>query len=167
MLAGIWAARNVAGADLDVWSINVEQEYHEESDGHEGAVVDRLVPEPLTQLALEDLLRQAFARYDPVALGVATGIVAALGLFVATGLLILRGGDPLGPTLSLLGHFFLGYQVSWGGAFLGAIEAGFSGYLLGFLIAKMINVLVGTYEVSIRRRLELTSTLDPLGSSDT
>ena len=125
MLAGIWAARNVAGADLDVWSINVEQEYHEESDSEGGAVEDRLVPLPLADLDLEDLLRQAFGRYDPIALGVATGTVAGLGLFVATGLLLLKGGSPPGPTLSLLGNYFLCFEVSWPGAFLGVVEAGF------------------------------------------
>jgi protoporphyrinogen oxidase len=38
MLCGLYAARNVAGASLDVWSINEEQAFHEE-------VRDRSVPE--------------------------------------------------------------------------------------------------------------------------
>lgn len=31
MLTGVYAARNIAGADYDVWSVNTELEYHEES----------------------------------------------------------------------------------------------------------------------------------------
>ncbi len=40
MLTGIYAARNLAGASYDVWSVNVEAEYHEEGT----ASGDRLVP---------------------------------------------------------------------------------------------------------------------------
>ena len=30
MMTGVLAARNVAGEANDIWSVNVEQEYHEE-----------------------------------------------------------------------------------------------------------------------------------------
>ena len=30
MLTGIYAARNICGADFDLWDVNVEGEYHEE-----------------------------------------------------------------------------------------------------------------------------------------
>lgn len=33
MLTGVFAARNIAGARYDVWGVNVEQEYHEETRG--------------------------------------------------------------------------------------------------------------------------------------
>ena len=42
MLCGLYAARNVAGASLDVWSINEEQAYHEEVREH--PVPDRQTP---------------------------------------------------------------------------------------------------------------------------
>ena len=45
MLCGLYAARNVAGASLDVWSINEEQAFHEDGRGtHTPAAGDRLTP---------------------------------------------------------------------------------------------------------------------------
>ena len=161
MLAGILAARNVAGENHDVWAVNVEREYHEERRG------DRLTPERVGRPAIEDLLRSAFARYDPVALGTAVGTVGGASVFLATAVLLFEGGDSVGPTLSLLGNYLLGYDVSWGGAFLGLGEAAIGGYLLGYLIARAMNLLVGAYETSIRRQLQLAEALDhPLKGSD-
>jgi protoporphyrinogen oxidase len=42
MMTGVLAARNLCGASEDVWSVNVEQEYHEE-----GASAERKVPSRL------------------------------------------------------------------------------------------------------------------------
>jgi len=42
MLTGILAARNIAGGSYDVWSVNVEQTYHEEERG--AAASERLSP---------------------------------------------------------------------------------------------------------------------------
>jgi len=45
MLTGIYAARNIAGGRYDVWSVNTEQEYHEEQRGGETSTPsERLVP---------------------------------------------------------------------------------------------------------------------------
>ncbi len=166
MLAGMLAARNVLGESHDVWAVNVEQEYHEEVSDGEGKVKDRLTPERLDRPELEELIQQAFARFDPIALGTAVGSVAALVLFASTVALLLEGGDPLGPTLSLLGQFLTGYQVSWTGALVGFAEAGVLGFGLGWLMAKMMNLLVGATERSIRRRLEIGEVLDPLNAGE-
>ena len=45
MLTGIYAARNIIGEQWDVWSVNTEQEYHEEGQASEERTGDRLVPE--------------------------------------------------------------------------------------------------------------------------
>lgn len=166
MLAGMLAARNVLGESHDVWAVNVEQEYHEEVSDGEGKVEDRLTPERLDRPELEELIQQAFARFDPIALGTAVGSVAALVLFASTVALLLEGSDPLGPTLSLLGQFLTGYQVSWTGALVGFAEAGVLGFGLGWLMAKMMNLLVGATERSIRRRLEIGEVLDPLSAGE-
>ena len=166
MLAGMLAARNVLGESHDVWAVNVEQEYHEEVSDGEGKVKDRLTPERLDRPELEELIQQAFARFDPIALGTAVGSVAALVLFASTVALLLEGSDPLGPTLSLLGQFLTGYQVSWTGALVGFAEAGVLGFGLGWLMAKMMNLLVGATERSIRRRLEIGEVLDPLNAGE-
>ncbi|MDX1643172.1 MAG: NAD(P)/FAD-dependent oxidoreductase [Thermoanaerobaculia bacterium] len=172
MLTGIYAARNIAGQSYDLWSVNVEQEYHEEivdEDGGgeteatagSGASGERLVPRRIDEPTLEELVESVFARYDRVALGVAIGSVTALTIFAATAVLLLRGGEPLGPTLSLLGNYLFGFQVSWRGALLGAFEGGLIGFGVGFVMAGLINLLVGSFETSIRRQLQLSQVLDP------
>jgi protoporphyrinogen oxidase len=174
MLAGMLAARNVAGESHDVWAVNVEEEYHEEVRAGDVApgrfdgarAGDRQTPESAPARLVEDLLREAFARYDAVALGGAVGIVAALGLLLATVVLLLRGGDVVGPKLSLLGHYLWGFEASWRGAVTGAIEAGIGGFVLGFGLGKSVNWLVERHELGIRRRLEYVSALDPFGAVD-
>lgn len=166
MLSGICAAQNIVGASHDVWAVNVESEYLEETRGDRKPAGDRLVPEPIPGIELEELLRGAFARYDPVALGLSLGVVMGLGLFLATAALLLEGGEPLGPNLSLLGAYLLGFEVSWAGALLGALEAMAFGFLFGAVMAKSINLLVGAYEESVRRKLELVEIMDPLEVHD-
>lgn len=162
MLSGICAAQNVLGASHDVWSINVDGEYLEETRAEKRPGADRLVPQPLSGVELETILRDAFARYDPVALGLSLGAVMGLGLFVATAVLVIQGRVPLGPNLSLLGVYFLGFEVSWLGALLGALEATALGFGLGVVMAGSINLLVRVFEDSVRAKLELRKTLDPL-----
>ena len=125
MLAGIQAARNVVGGEHDVWAVNLEGDYLEED--RRAVAAGRLVPEPVGAIELEEMVRRAFARYDPLALGLSLGTVFGLGLFLATAILLLKGGDPIVPNLSLLGVYFLGYDVTWPGALLGALEAGLLG----------------------------------------
>jgi hypothetical protein len=38
MLTGMLAAKNVAGANYDLWKINADAEYHEEAAGHRGLI---------------------------------------------------------------------------------------------------------------------------------
>jgi len=60
---------------------------------------------------------QAFAKLDKTALGFSVGTVSGLTVFLATILLLVKGGDPLGPNLALLG-FLLGFVLGWVTAFL-------------------------------------------------
>ncbi len=167
MLSGIRAAQNALGASYDVWAVNVESEYLEEVADDKTTAGDRLVPQPVPDVQVEALLRSAFARYDPVALGGALGVVMGLSLFLATSVLLLKGGEPLGPNLSLLGAYFLGFEVSWSGALLGTLEALAGGFVLGAAMAGAINLLVRAFELSVRRRLEIIEVLDPLEGRET
>jgi hypothetical protein len=104
-----------------------------------------------------------------VALGSAVGVAGAVVVLLATVALLLIGevdGQPVGANLSLLTNYFLGYQVSWSGAFLGAAEAGLLGFGTGWVMAKLINLLLGSYETSISRQLELLEVLDPTIPTD-
>ena len=164
MLAGLYAARSVAGRELDLWSINVEQSFHEEvseGEAERPAVTDRLTPSRVAP-GVEKMLEDAFALYDEVAMGGAVGITASLLLVAATAALLLGPSRELVPMLSLLGQYLFGYQVSWQGLLVGALEAGALGFGLGWLTAHLINRLVKGFERSLERRLAMLTTLEGL-----
>jgi hypothetical protein len=85
-----------------------------------------------------ELLR-AFARASEQGWGIAVGLTAALGLWFATVVLVVRGGDVVGPHLGLLGAYFPGYRVSWVGAFVGFVYAFVVGYAVGRVAATLYN----------------------------
>ena len=123
---------------------------------------DRATPGAARERTLEEVLAAAFARYDRLALGAAVGVVCGLGLFLATVLVLVDApGDP-GRVLSLLGQYFLGYEVSWMGAVIGLVGAGSSGFLFGWMLAILINGLIGWEESLLRRQILAARTLDPL-----
>lgn len=157
MVTAVYASRNIAGDRYDVWDVNVEGDYHEEhGDRGETTVAggDRLVPGRVAQPSLEDALGQVFAKYDPAALGLSVGVVAGALVFLATAVLLLKGGDPIGPNLSLLGNYLLGYEVSWGGAVLGLVEAGLGGFGFGYLLGWMINGVINRERQLLLSRVE-------------
>ena len=158
MVTAVYAARNVAAGatEYDVWDVNVEDEYHEEVRDDAGASTsgDRMVPGRVSDPSIEELVRGAFARYDAVALGTAAGTVAGLGLFFAMAILLLQGGDVVAPNLSLLGNFFVGFDASWTGAFIGMVEAGIGGFAVGWLLAGLFNFVVAAEEQRILRGIE-------------
>ncbi len=160
MLAGVYAARNIDGADYDVWAVNTEQEYHEEVRD-EAAGGDRLVPGAVPEADVEELLADAFARYDPVAMGSAVGSVAGLGLALATAALLLRGGDVVGPNLSLLGNYLFGFTVSWSGLAVGLVEGAVGGFAGGYALARIINRVVAWHESALVRKLQIAQTMNP------
>jgi protoporphyrinogen oxidase len=165
MLTGMLAAENfVSGSAHDIWDVNVEAEYHEEARQDRSIGGDPLVPGQAPPETLEDAMRRAFARYDPNALGAAIGSVAGLGLFLATAFLLLRGGEVVGPNLSLLGNYFLGFEVSWPGAFLGLAEAGLLGGAAGFVLGHLLNGAIGIEERSLQRRVDALSAMNPFGA---
>jgi protoporphyrinogen oxidase len=161
MVTGVYAARNIMGGDHDVWAVNTEKEYHEEGQSTPDNAGDRMVParvqmtvqEPLME-AEEELIEIVFARLDPVALGVAVGMVSGLVIFFATAILVIKGGPVVGPTLSLLRNFLYGFDVTWGGALVGLLEGGMVGFGIGYLGASFRNWGMKAYAQFMRRREE-------------
>ena len=96
--------------------------------------------EPVDQT--EQLLKRAVLRLNANILGVVMGIIAGLGIFVATNFLILKGGAVVGPHLALLGNFFPGYRVTFLGSIIGFGYGLLSGYVAGFIIATIYNQVV-------------------------
>ena len=155
MLAGIYAARNLAGARYDVWAVNTESEYHEEA--RTATTHDRLVPTPLSAhaaetLSPEQLVDVAFARLDPVALGAAFGAVGALLVLCATALALVNSDPNVAARLSLLSQYLVGYRVTSTHAWIGAAEAAVGGFALGYAAARLRNRALVAYAAGLRRR---------------
>jgi hypothetical protein len=85
------------------------------------------------------LLERATARLRASILAAVFAIVGGTGLFVATAWLLLQGGETVGPHLGLLGVYFPGYSVSWGGAFLGFGYGALTGAVMGWSVAWFYN----------------------------
>jgi hypothetical protein len=89
----------------------------------------------------EDDVRNALLRLNARAWGIALGLLFGVGLFLATILLVVRGGHEVGPHLNLLGMFLPGYRVSVGGAFIGFAYLFVIGYVIGRLIGSVYNAM--------------------------
>jgi hypothetical protein len=70
--------------------------------------------------------------------GIGLGLVSAMGLFVATNVLILKGGSSVGSHLQLLHLYFPGYRVSFVGSLIGFVYA----FVLGYGVGRTV---VGLY----------------------
>ena len=90
----------------------------------------------------EQELRLAVARLNERAWGITGGLLLGLGLFLATLILVIKGGPNPGPHLALLRVYFPGYRVTLLGSFVGFIYAFVLGYALGRLIGAVYNRLV-------------------------
>ncbi len=91
---------------------------------------------------LDKLVLTRLLRLDAKVSGVVTGIVFGLSILVATNWLILKGGTIVGPHLSLLGQFFLGYQVTFAGSLIGFAYAFATGFIIGYLFTTTYNYIV-------------------------
>lgn len=87
-------------------------------------------------------LETVMVRLNEHAWGLAFGLLFGLGLFLATAILVVRGGDTVGPHLGLLGIYLRGYDVSWAGAFVGLLYGVALGYVGGWVIGALYNRLV-------------------------
>ncbi len=149
MLTGILAAKNVLGEQHDIWDVNEDEEYLEE--GGEACSTDSLSPE---------ILGKVFCRMDKLAFAVAVGAVSGLMVFIATIWLVFKGGAVVGPHLSLLSIYFVGYSVSVKGGFI-AFAYSFSwGFLFGWLFAYLRNLLLAYYIYRTKRKAEMLSLSD-------
>jgi protoporphyrinogen oxidase len=150
MLTGMLAVRNlVLGQHNDLWSVNTDQEYHEEIRGESGVKAQDL------ETVLQAALTRVFFKLDRVALGLSLGIVAGVLLCLATLALVLKGGEVVGPNLQLLNQYFPGYSVSVRGSVLGLAYGFVSGFFGGWGFALLRNAALFLYMAIIHRRAEL------------
>ena len=120
------------------------------------------MPEVAKPQGTERFIIEAFAKLDRTALGLAVGAVFGLGVFTATILLVIKGGEVIGPNLALLGQFFFGYTVTVTGAFIGLVYGFVAGFILGWLIGFLRNAIVSAYLMILKTRANLTSSLDSI-----
>jgi hypothetical protein len=143
MVTGMLAVENaLTGTRHDLWSVNTDQEYHEE------------IREPETE-ALAEAFARVFAKLDRTAFGVAVGAVSGLVIFLATLVLVVRGGTIVGPHLALLAQYFPGYAVTGVGSLVGLAYGCLTGFIAGWTFALVRNATTFFYEVVLRRRAEV------------
>jgi protoporphyrinogen oxidase len=150
MLTGMLAVRNlVLGEKHDLWSVNTDQEYHEELRVQTEAAA------PDVAEVLETALTRVFFKLDRVALGLSLGTACGALLCLATLWLVLKGGDTIGPNLQLLNHYFPGYRVTVSGSLL-ALAYGFvAGFIGGWGFAFLRNATMLLSMAAMHRRAEL------------
>lgn len=90
----------------------------------------------------EHELQTALLRLNARAWGIALGLLLGGGLFVATNILVLKGGRNVGQHLALLSVFLPGYRVTFFGSVIGFIYLFVIGYILGRLVGVVYNRLV-------------------------
>jgi len=102
---------------------------------------------------IEQIVLTKVMRLNASIHGVVFGLIAGIGLFVATNWLILKGGPVgpegdqiIGPNLFLLSQFFIGYEMTFIGSLIGFAYAFAAGFVVGFLIATVYNLIVDLRE---------------------
>lgn len=96
-----------------------------QTDGAAGAMLKRVI------------------RFNLIAVALSLGTMGGIILWLATAILLLRGGVHVGAHLGLLGVFLPGYSVSWSGAWIGL----FWGFVAGAISGL---VLYGAYARRLR-----------------
>jgi len=94
------------------------------------------------QRVIEELVLTRLMHLNAKLSGFIVGVCAAIGIFVATNWLVLKGGDVVGPHLALLNQFLIGYEVTFTGSLIGFGYFLVGGFFLGYFIARTYNVFV-------------------------
>lgn len=95
--------------------------------------------EPPPRNVLPTEARPVLARLHARAWGIAAGSMFGLTLFVATIVLVVKGGTDVGRHLVLLAVFLPGYTVSVSGACIGFVYLFVIGYAFGRLTGTLYN----------------------------
>ena len=91
------------------------------------------------QNSLQTLVVSRSLRLNALIYGVTLGLFAGLAIFIATNWLVLKGGGVVGPHLSLLGQYFVGYRVTFVGSLIGLAYGFVCGLTVGYFGAVIYN----------------------------
>lgn len=106
-----------------------------------------------------DLALVVAGRLHKRALGIALGAVLGGSVFLVTAVTLAVPNIPREP-LGLLSEFFLGYRVSWSGAFTGLFWGGAVGFVFGWFAAFCRNLVLATWLFFARTRAQIAATRD-------
>lgn len=88
---------------------------------------------------LERIIQTRLLRLNATVHGVVFGLLTGTAIFIATIWLVIKGGPVVGPNLVLLNRFFIGYQVTVLGSFIGFGYGFIAGFIGGFFVATVYN----------------------------
>ena len=88
-------------------------------------------------------LKRSVAKIQARIMALCFGTILGLGLFLCTAWLVVKGGQNVGEHLQLLGQYFIGYSVSWPGAFVGLFYGAVTGGVMGWLVGMIYNLVAG------------------------
>lgn len=108
---------------------------------------------------LPEQLLLAFAPLHKAAFGAAIGVACGLLVFAVTAVTLIRHTQGM-VNLYLLSAYFRGYSVSWTGALVGAVWAGFAGFVFGWFFAFCRNLIMAISLFVLRTRSEIARTRD-------
>lgn len=101
---------------------------------------------------IENVVLTELLRLNATIMGIITGFLVALGIFVVTNFLILKGGPNVGLHLNLLGQFFPGYTVSFLGSLIGAVYGFVTGFIVGYVVCAIYNWVADWREMLHRKK---------------
>jgi hypothetical protein len=107
--------------------------------------VNRINSEQINADPVDLIIVQSLAKLDGVALGISLGCLFGLAVFLSTNVLLIKGGDVIGPNLALLGHYFVGFEVTFAGSIVGMIYGFITGFVFGWLTAILRNTVIAVY----------------------
>jgi hypothetical protein len=109
------------------------------------------------EIAVE--LGYATAPMHKRAFGIAVGTVAGLLLFLLTAFHVVMQADNALP-IGLLAQYFYGYTVTWAGAVVGLAWGFGTGFVGGWFVAFVRNLVVTVTMFALRTKAELERTSD-------
>jgi hypothetical protein len=87
-------------------------------------------------------VNQAVVRLQTGVLTIVCALLGGVGLFMMTAWLLIKGGPQVGAHLQLLGHYFIGYSVTWKGSLVGLFYGALVGGVVGWAIGTIYNGIV-------------------------
>ena len=84
--------------------------------------------------ASERVLLHSAVRFNMIVMAASVGLIAGSLLWLATTVLVVRGGENVGAHLGVLSVYFPGYAVSWAGAWIGFLWAFLAGAIGGAVL---------------------------------